>query len=111
LTQRGAFDSFSGKSQHAWAKGGQEDGGVWSIDVEFGTGGQLVADHVCRLACQQRLKAIDEIASKRKRPIPGESHAILGLLFRRCADAERKAPPSAVWAVMACCAKPIGCRP
>jgi hypothetical protein len=93
LAKRRAFDSFSGESQHAWAKRGEEDGGVWSGDVEFGAGGQLVADHMSRLARQQRLKTVNEIARKRKRPIPGEPHAILGLLFGRGAYAERKAPP------------------
>jgi hypothetical protein len=93
LPKRGAIDSFSGESQHAWAKGSEEDGGVWGGDFEFGTGGQLVADHVRLLSRQQRLKAVNEIASKRKRPIPRESHSILGLVFGSGADAERKAPP------------------
>jgi hypothetical protein len=44
------------------------------------------------LTMPQRLQAVNEIARKRKRPIPGDPHAILGLLFGCGADAERKAP-------------------
>src|SRR5712691_3094599 len=48
LAKCGAFNSLSGKSQHARAKGSEEDRGIWSGDVEFGTGGELVADHMSR---------------------------------------------------------------
>ena len=52
LAQRGAVDTFAGEAQHAWAKGREEDRGVGGVNVEFGTGGQLLAHHLCRLSRQ-----------------------------------------------------------
>jgi hypothetical protein len=92
LAQCGAFDALASEAQHAWAQGCQQDGSVGRGDCEFGPGGELVAHHMRSLTCQQGLQAVDEIARKRKRSIPGNPHAIFSLLFRRRPDAERKAP-------------------
>src|SRR5262249_46086590 len=93
LAQRGAVDAFAGEAQHAWAKSSEEDRGVGGVNVEFGTGGQLLANHMCRRARQQRLQTVNKIARKGKWAIPGDPHALLGLLLGRRADTERKAPP------------------
>src|SRR5262249_46376622 len=58
--QRGTADACASEAQHAWAKGGEEDRGGGGVNVECGTGGQLLAHHTGRLARQQRLQPINE---------------------------------------------------
>src|SRR5882762_856241 len=83
LAQRGAVDAFAGEAQHAWAKGREEDRGVRGVNIEFGTGGQLLAHHLGRLARQQRLQTVHKIARQGEWAVPGDPHALLGLRLGR----------------------------